>query len=181
MFAAISRFGPLLAGAAAALVVLVGCGVTNDVFPETDRSSRAQGLDPASTQIELRFTDSPVPPEVNRSYVILMEDATARVVVRSYDEVLHDERIDLGSDRWARFVARVSAEVDGLPDSGADSEGCGGGEGTELTVSAEGAVWFHIDIDDCGRGRAAVAAEAVTELMAPVYEAVDLETLIRTA
>lgn len=174
---AISTLGPLVAAAAVAAAALVGCGVSSG-GSSIDRFDRLPELDPVSAQIELRFTDSSVPPEYNRSYVVLVEDATAHVVVRSYDEVLHDERIDLGSDRWERFVADVSSEVDDLPNPGADSESCSGGTQTELTVRSGGAVPFHVDIDDCGRGQASEAAEAVDELMGPVYKAVDLATLI---
>lgn len=175
---AISTLGPLVAAAAVAAAALVGCGVSSGGSPSIDRFDRPPELDPASAQIELRFTDSSVPPEYNRSYVVLVEDSTAHAVVRSYDEVLHDERIDLGSDRWARFVADVSSAVDDLPNPGADSESCSGGTQTELTVRSGGAVRFHVDIDDCGRGQASEAAEAVDELMGPVYKAVDLATLI---
>jgi hypothetical protein len=151
--------------------MLTGCGSDD---PATIGSG--DGLDPSGTEVVLRFTDSSVPPEHHRSYVLTADGSDVHVVVDSYGDVLHDVTEPLSEQVCDDVVSDLStAEVD--DDHG---EGCVGGTSTRLTVTEGSETRVDVTIAACGGGDDDDALERIADLTAPLAEIVDLRSLRRT-
>jgi hypothetical protein len=82
--------------------------------------------------VEYHFHDSSVPPPYHRSYTLLVVPGAARVIVDSYGDVLHDERLDLDALTWERCVT-AAASLAELPGVEFD-DGFTGGTADRLVV-----------------------------------------------
>ncbi len=99
--------------------------MTGEARPDDD-------LDAAGPLVEYRFFDSSVPPPFHRSYTLVVRPGEARVVVDSYGDVLHDERVPLDTAEWER-CAMAAAALGGLADTEFD-DGYTGGTADRLVV-----------------------------------------------
>lgn len=88
--------------------------------------------DEAGPLVEYRFFDSSVPPPYHRSYTLLVRPAEARVIVDSYGDILHDERIAIDTADWER-CSLAAAALAGLAD-GVFDDGFTGGTADRLIV-----------------------------------------------
>jgi len=121
-------------------------------------------LAPSAT-VSYEFRDSSVPPPFHRSFVLVFDHTSARIVVDSYGEVLADRSVSMPPEAW-NLVA------DGFPALQelvlADPEpGCTGGTGFAATVAEDGAVRLSVQGLACG-GVNSDAADRLAEWVRPV-------------
>ncbi len=88
--------------------------------------------DAMGPSVEYRFFDSSVPPPYHRSYTLIVRPGEARVIVDSYGDVLHDERIPIDDADWDRCALAASA-LAGLA-GGVFDDGFTGGTADRLVV-----------------------------------------------
>ena len=88
--------------------------------------------DEAGPLVEYRFFDASVPPPFHRSYTLVVRPGEARVIVDSYGDVLHDERLVIDAADWDRCALAAGA-LAGLADGEFD-DGFTGGTADRLVV-----------------------------------------------
>lgn len=164
-----------LVGAATLALALTGCGSRpadgQDVLPSR--------FEPSTTEVELRYTDSSVPPEYHRSYLLTVRQGAVHVVVDSYGDVLHDVTKTVPLAQWRAFVRDLPGTLGDLPMRGEAESGCTGGTTSELTVTETGERTFHALVENCSSDGNAAVATGLDELLAPFARLVDLERLTR--
>lgn len=116
-------------------------------------------------------------PEYHRSYTLTITGgdvpASARLVVDSYDTIVHDVSAKVGPDDWAAvYEAAFALQV---PLEAPDEETCPGGTSTTLGVTQPEGLVFEVSTGGCGGGFVAAELDAV---VAPVLDDFDLDTLL---
>jgi hypothetical protein len=164
----------LAIAATLAVPLLAASGCADDADPAD------AALDPDSTEVEYRYTDSSVEPRYHRSYTITVADGEARMVVDVYGDELHDVTEAVDDATWADLIDRLDALHVG--DAGG-ADGCSGGTARDLVVTDaehppdDPAVRAALDV--CG-GDGEAAADAVDDAIAPILGLFDTETLLAT-
>lgn len=165
----------VVAATVAAALTLAGCG-SDDSTP----IGSGDGLGPADTEVVLRFTDSSVPPEYHRSYVLTADGSDVHVVVDSYGDVLHDVTEPLPEQVWDEVVTNL-ADAEGLTGTDDRDDGdCAGGTTTQITVTEGSTTELDLTVADCAGDDNEDTLERIAEITAPLADIVDLPSLRRT-
>ncbi len=93
--------------------------------------------DEAGPLVEYRFFDSSVPPPFHRSYTLLVRPGDARVIVDSYGDVVHDERVTIDAAEWEHCSLAAAALAELAPGL-FDDDGFTGGTADRLVVRDHG-------------------------------------------
>lgn len=123
------------------------------------------------------FHDASVAPDYHRSYTLTVWKGSARLVVDSYGDVIHDMTKRIDDALWQRTLTLATEFADA---DSVTNDGCSGGTSEELTVFVgdedgdEDLV--HVFIDHCDTSGGANIMEAVGEVL-PLF---DLDTLLAT-
>lgn len=148
--------------AVVALAAATGCDGGGSPVPDHQFSA-------TDTTITYAFTDSSVPPEYHRSFVLTIVDGVGTVVVDSYgDETASDEQ-EVSSAAVEGVIDSYNAgELSGVfnPDL-PDDEGCAGGQTFALTLedATEEASTSIYRCDDASEDAALALAEAASPLL----------------
>ena len=116
------------------------------------------------TRVEYRYTDSSVPPQYHRSFVIDVTRDTARVVVDSYGEVLARDSRAISPEEFRAVLETIEeAGLTIVPEK--ENEGCTGGTTETVVLYGEGGILFqgwvyHCAGDDYGTMEGDVEAVA---------------------
>ncbi len=151
-----------LVATVAITVFLTACG-GND-----DRSSSNERVDDSAT-IKYEYGDASVPPEFHRSYSLTVTRDDVHVVVDSYGDVLHDDRLPLPGAVWEELTETRDPVFALTPDE--PDDGCAGGTTRTLRVSDRDGTFLDLDFGVCG-GVNDDAAEAVDAYIQPALEAI---------
>lgn len=101
------------------------------------------------TRVEYRYTDSSVPPQYHRSFVIEVTRDTARVAVDSYGEVLARDSRAITSDEFRALLETLEgAELTSVPEK--ESHGCTGGTSETVVLYGEEGELFRGHVYHCG-------------------------------
>lgn len=154
------------------LTTLIPLGACGD-------SSSSSGPDPTDAVLAYRFQDASVPPEYHRSYTLDLtgsaDGAHGELVVDSYgDEVVRVE-VDVPADAWTRAVSDLEA-FDAVTTT---DQGCAGGTGREVELTAGGETLIAADIEVCG-GAGQDVADELDATIAPLLAGLDMEALLAT-
>lgn len=139
---------------------LAACGGGDDVTFEAD-----------TTSIEVRFSDSSVPPEYHRSWTLLADGEEATLEVDSYGDVVATAAEEMPDGVWPDLADAIE-DVAATDDVG-DSGDCTGGTTLE-TVVRTGDGEAVTTISSCGDG-GTEEQERLLDLLAPLTALVDLE------
>lgn len=151
-----------------AVLALVGCG---------DDGDDAVELDPATTTVEVRFSDSSVPPEYHRSFVLTADADEVAVAVDAYGEPIGDASGATPPDVWTDVVTAIEVGGDDLRRSFTADDGCAGGTSLDVTVADGGDEAIAVSIGACSDDDAAAARDAWGRALAPLAAVVDLDGL----
>lgn len=119
---------------------------------------------PAGAIITYEFHDSSVPPPYHRSFVLTVSQASARIVVDSYGDVLADESARVPLATWDALGSSY-ADLDGIEVVEA-AQGCTGGTNFAVKVAVDGDVVRDLSGYVCG-GANGEADDQVREWIAP--------------
>ncbi len=127
----------------------------------------AESALPDDAVITYRFTDSSVPPQYHRSWVLTVTKDNEQIVVDSYGDVLADEQVPTPAQVWSQLAAGLPAlqELTVSP----DTQGCTGGTGEAATVDAGGTVLLDVTVYECA-GVNADVAEALRAWIQPARD-----------
>jgi hypothetical protein len=120
---------------------------------------------PPGAEVTYEFHDSSVPPPYHRSYVLIFDRTSARIVVDSYGDILADRTAAIPDDVWVQ-VAQSYPDVVGL-DISQPEQGCTGGTAFALTVAGAGTADIVLHGSQCG-GVNSAAAHQLAGWVAPV-------------
>jgi hypothetical protein len=157
-----------------AVVVAVAGAVSTGC--ESDIVDPAPDFDPASTSIEVRYTDSSVPPEYHRSWTLTGDDRRATAEVDSYGEIVARERATMPASLWQDLMEPLR-EIAGMSDVAPD-DGCDGGTAIAVTVRQAGDPQTT-SVERCG-DEGAEEMDQILGLLAPVTDLVELDRLTAT-
>lgn len=136
--------------------------------------------DPETTRVRVEFTDSSVPPEYHRSWVLLLDRTEISVVVDSYGDVVGEKTAPMPRNVWQEFTEDLPRELSALGDP-AEGEECDGGTAISLLVEDAGeAIDREIDVSSCSDGNDEIIDQVIA-LVEPLSDKVDLPRLIETA
>ncbi len=119
---------------------------------------------PAGAVITYEFRDSSVPPPFHRSFVLTVNERSARIVVDSYGDLLADESAQVPSATW--YALGSSYAGLGALEVFEPAQGCTGGTNFAVTVTVDGAVVKDLSGYVCG-GVNGEADDQVREWIAP--------------
>jgi len=161
------RVARMCAPAATVILICVGC-VTDDEENEPAMSERpvAAGL-PAEATVTYAFQDSSVPPPYHRSFVLTADRNEAHIVVDSYGTVLADRTAPMPPGIWTR-LSQTFGDLSGIAVE-EPAQGCTGGTGFTLTISAGESAEFELDGSACG-GANSDAEDRVAAWIHPVRD-----------
>lgn len=155
------------AAAAAAVLVLSGCGGTPDPKP----------TDVADAEITYSFTDSSVPPQYHRSFTLTIENGVGTLVVSAYGDELSrtEEQIDhkLIDDLFAQYRA---GDLDDVFHPNTGDDGCAGGTTYALELESADDEHAATSIYSCGSDSEKLAAK-LREAADPIVNTFDIEEL----
>lgn len=161
--------------AAAFAVALLATGCDPEL-PQPDPAPEHQ-FAPADTTITYAFTDSSVPPEYHRSFVLTVTGGVGTVVVDSYDE-------EMARDEQEVSAAVVEGLIDAYNEGDLtdvfepdlpDDEGCAGGQTFALTLE-DAEEEASTTIYRCADGSEELAL-ALAEAAGPLLEVFDIGAL----
>ncbi len=140
----------LIAGTAAAVLLLAGCSSGADASDEepTDAGSTSAAVLPADTTITYSFQDSSVPPQYHRSYVLTVTQDESTIVVDSYGDVLAEETVATSPEVWQGLSAGAEAIADLSP--AVLEDGCTGGTSFDVSVTVPEESLVQLSADLCG-------------------------------
>ena len=133
-------------------------------------------VDPAKMSVEYTFTDSSVPPEYHRSYVIKASKSEANITVDSYGDVLRRETAAMPAETWNKVIDLVRSLPERTKDIKTPKPGCAGGTASKILVREGGQERFSQRIDDCGSGPGA----PLTDTAVPLTALFDMNDLLKT-
>ncbi len=167
-----------IAGFVAAVVVVVIAAVAilalRDSGETTDHGGGWIGPIDGDPQVVYEYHDASVAPEYHRSYTLTVWEGSARLVVHSYGDDLHDVTVPIDDAMWQRTLD------DALAYSGTESvenNGCAGGTADEITVlDGNDEELVHVFMDHCESGETVYIRGAVGDVLGLF----DLATLTAT-
>lgn len=120
---------------------------------------------PPGAEVTYEFHDSSVPPPYHRSYLLVFDRSSARIVVDSYGDILADRTAPMPEDVWAA-VTQSYPDVMGV---GVEepAQGCTGGTSFALTVAGAGEADMALRGSQCG-GVNSDTADRLSTWVAPV-------------
>ncbi|MEJ7831535.1 MAG: hypothetical protein WKF79_01345, partial [Nocardioides sp.] len=120
-------------------------------------------------------TDSSVPPEYHRSWVLLLDRTEISVVVDSYGDVVGEKTAPMPPKLWQGFTEDLPRDLSRLGDPG-DAEDCVGGPSITLLIEDAGeGIDREVDVSSCGDD-----FDQVKVLVEPFSDAIDLPRLTET-
>ena len=162
----------LLAAAGAGAVLYLAHRNSSDT---TDHGGGWIGPVNGEAAVVYEFHDASVAPDHHRSYTLTVWEGSARLVVDSYGDPLHDVTKRIDETVWQHTLAKATEFGDA---ESVRNEGCSGGTAEELTVvDGDKTEVVHVFVDHCDASGGANIVEAVGEVL-PLF---DLDTLLATA
>lgn len=120
---------------------------------------------PPGAEVTYEFHDSSVPPPYHRSYVLVFDRTSARIVVDSYGDILADRTAAMTDDVWSTVAQSYPAVTDiGVEEP---EQGCTGGTSFALTVAGAGEADMTLRGSQCG-GVNSDAADRLADWVSPV-------------
>ncbi|MDP2292541.1 MAG: hypothetical protein Q8M22_15225 [Actinomycetota bacterium] len=168
------RIVGIVAAAAVVVVAVVAILALRDTGESTDHGGGWIGPIDGDPQVIYEYHDASVAPEYHRSYTLTVWEGSARLVVHSYGDNIHDVTVPIDDAMWQQTLD------DALDYSGTDSvenDGCTGGTADEITVlDGNDEEVVHVFMDHCGSGETVYIRSAVSSVLGLF----DLATLTAT-
>lgn len=163
-------------------LTVTGCG-GDDSDPEPTDGITDYELapaDPETTRVRVQFTDASVPPDVHRSWVLLLDRTEINVVVDSYGDVVGEKTAPMPRKLWQEFTADLPQELSRLEEPD-EAEDCTGGTSLSLLIEDAGeGIDRELDLSSCGEGNGEII-DRVKALVEPLSDKVDLAKLTETS
>lgn len=165
--------------AVAVLATVSACGVSDGPGDGPGGGGGATAV-PDSTEVQVHFTDSSVPPQYHRSWTVTIDRAHVTVEVTSYGDVLHQATVPTPAALWSTFRRTGLPEgTAALADADPATARCPGGTMLELSIREAGEWDRHLRVPSpCGKGDGQAndrAEEQIRALVAPFTDLVHLD------
>lgn len=164
----------IAAAVSVVIIAAIAILVLRDSGDTTDHGGGWIGPIDGDPQVIYEYHDASVAPEYHRSYTLTVWEGSARLVVDSYGDNIHDVTVPVDDATWQQTLD------DALAYYGTDSvenNGCTGGTADEITVvDGNDEEVVHVFMDHCDTGDTVYIRSAV----GTVLGLFDLTTLLAT-